>query len=270
MVGLDEIRALAHVTEDLLAGARAGGALPAELVEPLLRAADALRRHVEGDGEPTAPDRRARGRAAAGNGPAVRPTRRRRAAARRRTPSAARSGCPPRRSTPCSTSSARPSCTAAASSTSSAQHAGDGTRRVSDELDIGERLLDELKDAAIGMRTLPLSSIVTPLPRAVRDLAAETGKEVELVVEGAETELDRAILEGLSEPLVHLLRNAIAHGIEPPEERERAGQAGPRPPGAARRAARRHGRGHGRRRRPRRLRGDARGGAQDAARSPRS
>ena len=60
------------------------------------------------------------------------------------------------------------------------------------------------------MRTLPLSSIVTPLPRAVRDLAAETGKEVELVVEGAETELDRAILEGLSEPLVHLLRNAIA------------------------------------------------------------
>ena len=74
------------------------------------------------------------------------------------------------------------------------------------------------------MRTLPLSSIVTPLPRAVRDLAAETGKQVELVVVGAETELDRAILEGLSEPLVHLLRNAVGHGIEPPEERERAGK----------------------------------------------
>ena len=74
------------------------------------------------------------------------------------------------------------------------------------------------------MRTLPLSSIVAPLPRAVRDLAAETGKQVELVVGGAETELDRAILEGLSEPLVHLLRNAIAHGIETPEERARAGK----------------------------------------------
>ena len=64
------------------------------------------------------------------------------------------------------------------------------------------------------MRTLPLSSIVAPLPRAVRDLAAETGKQVELVVLGAETELDRAILEGLTEPLVHILRNAIAHGLQ--------------------------------------------------------
>jgi two-component system chemotaxis sensor kinase CheA len=102
---------------------------------------------------------------------------------------------------------------------------GDG-RLVADELDLGERLLDDLKGAAIGMRTLPLSSIVMPLPRAVRDLAAETGKEVELVVVGAETELDRAILEGLTEPLVHLLRNSIAHGIEPPHERERAGKPG--------------------------------------------
>ena len=58
----------------------------------------------------------------------------------------------------------------------------------------------------------------------MRDLAAETGKQVELVVVGAETELDRVILEGLSEPLVHLLRNAVGHGIESPEERERAGK----------------------------------------------
>ena len=53
----------------------------------------------------------------------------------------------------------------------------DGHRHVSDELDTGERLLDALKDAAIGMRTLPLSSIITPLPRAVRDLAAETARK---------------------------------------------------------------------------------------------
>jgi two-component system chemotaxis sensor kinase CheA len=104
--------------------------------------------------------------------------------------------------------------------------AGQGVRLVSDELDVGGRLLDGLKDAAIGMRTLPLSSIVGPLPRVVRDLAIETGKEVELHVQGAETELDRAILEGLAELLMHLLRNAVGHGIELPEERERQGKRG--------------------------------------------
>ena len=97
-------------------------------------------------------------------------------------------------------------------------------RPVSDELDLGERLLDGLKNAAIGLRTLPLSSIMAPLPRAVRDLASATGKEVELVVDGVETELDRAILEGLPEILVHLLRNAIGHGIEAPDERVRLGK----------------------------------------------
>jgi len=101
-----------------------------------------------------------------------------------------------------------------------AERVDSGHRMVSDELDVGGRLLDGLKDAAIGMRTLPLSSIVGPLPRAVRDLAIETGKQVELVVHGAETELDRAILEGLADLLVHILRNAVAHGIEPPHERE--------------------------------------------------
>jgi two-component system chemotaxis sensor kinase CheA len=74
------------------------------------------------------------------------------------------------------------------------------------------------------MRTRPLSTIAGPLPRAVRDLATELGKEVELVVVGGDTELDRVILESLSEPLVHLLRNSIAHGIEPSEERQAAGK----------------------------------------------
>ena len=99
-------------------------------------------------------------------------------------------------------------------------------RPVSDELDLGERLLDELKDAAIGIRTLPLSSIMAPLPRAVRDLASATGKQAELVVTGGETELDRAILEGLPEILIHLFRNAIGHGIEAPDERMRLGKPG--------------------------------------------
>ncbi len=93
-----------------------------------------------------------------------------------------------------------------------------------DELGAGERMLGELKDSAVGMRTLPVSMITGPLPRAVRDLARSIGREVEFAVVGAETELDRVILESLSEPLTHLLRNSVIHGIEPPEERERAGK----------------------------------------------
>jgi len=93
-----------------------------------------------------------------------------------------------------------------------------------DELSVGERMLGELKDSAVGMRTLPVSMITGPLPRAVRDLARTIGREVEFTVVGAETELDRVILESLSEPLTHLLRNSVIHGIEPPDERERAGK----------------------------------------------
>jgi two-component system, chemotaxis family, sensor kinase CheA len=74
------------------------------------------------------------------------------------------------------------------------------------------------------MRTLPLSTITGSFPRAVRDLAAAEGKDVELAVRGGDTELDRGILEGLADPLVHLFRNSIAHGIESPDERERAGK----------------------------------------------
>jgi two-component system chemotaxis sensor kinase CheA len=93
-----------------------------------------------------------------------------------------------------------------------------------DELSAGERMLGELKDSAVGMRTLPVSMITGPLPRAVRDLARTVGREVEFTVVGADTELDRVILESLSEPLTHLLRNAVIHGIEPPAEREQAGK----------------------------------------------
>ena len=227
MVGLDEIGALAHVMEDLLATARQQGALAEALIDPLLRATDALRRHVEGEGEPAAELIAELGAAQA---PAADPV------------VAPEIELPVPAAAPALASESR-SIRVPAEKIDTLldlvgetvlhrrrlEHElgagrGDGHRLVSDELDTGERLLDALKGAAIGMRTLPLSSIVTPLPRAVRDLAAETGKEVELVVEGAETELDRAILEGLPEPLVHLLRNAIAHGIEAPNERERRGK----------------------------------------------
>jgi len=98
------------------------------------------------------------------------------------------------------------------------------TSAAADTLTAGERLLDDLKDTAIALRTLPLTTITRQLPRAVRDLAREAGKDVEIVITGADTELDRVIIESLNEPLIHLLRNAILHGIEPPAEREQAGK----------------------------------------------
>ncbi len=224
MVGLDEIGALAHVMEDLLAAARHDGALPLELVGPLLRAADALRRHVEGDGEPTAGlIAELEAAQVTGNGSPAEP----------HDPAPAARASRERRSIRVPAAKLDTLLDLVGETVlhrrrlehELGQHAGDGARRpVLDELDAGERLLDELKGAAIGMRTLPLSSIVAPLPRAVRDLAAEIGKEVEFVVEGAETELDRVVLEGLAESLVHLLRNSIAHGIEAPAQRERVGK----------------------------------------------
>src|ERR1039457_875250 len=95
---------------------------------------------------------------------------------------------------------------------------------ITEVLGIGDRMLDELKDIAVGMRTLPLSVITGPFPRAVRDFARAEGKSVDFVVTGPDTELDRVILESLSEPLGHLLRNAVNHGIESSEERVRAGK----------------------------------------------
>jgi len=107
-------------------------------------------------------------------------------------------------------------------------HALGGQQQLSqhaeDVLTSGERLLADLKDTSIGMRTLPLAVITSRLPRAVRDLAREAGKDVEFVVRGADTELDRVIIESLYEPLTHLLRNAVTHGIESPRDRERAGK----------------------------------------------
>ena len=96
----------------------------------------------------------------------------------------------------------------------------DVERRLSAE----QQLLGELTDSAVRMRTLPVSAITGPLPRAIRDLAQAAGKQVEFTVTGGDTELDRAILESLAGPLTHLLRNAVSHGIEPPDDRVRAGK----------------------------------------------
>lgn len=85
-------------------------------------------------------------------------------------------------------------------------------------------LLSDLETEAEHVALAPLSVFLMPLRRKARDLAREYGKEVELSISGGDLRVDRRIVEKLSDPLVHLLRNAIDHGIEPPEERERAGK----------------------------------------------
>ncbi len=82
----------------------------------------------------------------------------------------------------------------------------------------------ELQMAVMKARMVPLTKVFNKLPRLVRDLERETGKKVELEILGAENELDKTIVEELNDPLVHILRNAIDHGIETPEERKAAGK----------------------------------------------
>lgn len=88
-------------------------------------------------------------------------------------------------------------------------------------------LVGDLRHAALRLRLLPLARVFDPLPRLVRDTARRLDKTVELVLEGAETEADKDILDVLGEPLLHLVRNALDHGIEAPERREASGK----PPG---------------------------------------
>jgi two-component system, chemotaxis family, sensor kinase CheA len=82
-----------------------------------------------------------------------------------------------------------------------------------------ERLTGDLRDNTMNIRLVPIGTLFNRFNRLVRDLSKELGKEVELVTEGAETELDKTIIEKLHDPLVHLIRNSIDHGIEDPETR---------------------------------------------------
>lgn len=87
-----------------------------------------------------------------------------------------------------------------------------------------ERLTSELRDNAMGIRMLPIGTTFAKFKRLVRDLSAELGKEIEFTTAGEETELDKTVIEKLGDPLVHLIRNSIDHGIETPEVRKRHGK----------------------------------------------
>ena len=87
-----------------------------------------------------------------------------------------------------------------------------------------ERLTNELRDTALNIRMLPIGTTFTKFKRLVRDLSQELGKEIEMETEGADTELDKTVIEKLNDPLVHLIRNSIDHGIEMPDARLAAGK----------------------------------------------
>ncbi|RLM97058.1 chemotaxis protein CheA [Haloarcula sp. Atlit-7R] len=97
----------------------------------------------------------------------------------------------------------------------------DSTSETLNELD---KITANLQNTVMDMRLIPLKKVVGKFPRLVRDLARELDKDIEFEIEGEDIELDRTILTEISDPLMHILRNAVDHGIEPPEEREQAGK----------------------------------------------
>jgi two-component system chemotaxis sensor kinase CheA len=96
------------------------------------------------------------------------------------------------------------------------------------------RVLNDLQHSVMKIRMVPVDQLFRRFPRVVRDVGRQCGKEVELVVRGGQTDLDKSILDAIAEPLTHLVRNAIGHGLETAEERVRAGK---RPQGTLRLAA---------------------------------
>jgi two-component system chemotaxis sensor kinase CheA len=86
-------------------------------------------------------------------------------------------------------------------------------------------ITEELRQNVIELTMLPVASVFDAFPRAVRDLARTFGKEIEITIRGGETELDKKIIEQIAEPLIHLVRNAVDHGIEAPTDRQRLGKS---------------------------------------------
>jgi two-component system chemotaxis sensor kinase CheA len=237
MVGLQEAGAIANAIEDVLQSARDAGALSPLLIEPLLQATDALRRAVAGehgvapaavealavqarDGEGSPRD----DETVAANGSSL----------ENRHVEAGEAQQDTGRSPTIRVAAHKVDRMLDTVGETVLHHRrlehmlGQASRQVDEviaqEVDSGERLLDELQETVLELRMVPLSTITSALPRAVRDLAVAEGKQVDLQITGADTQLDRVLLDGMSEALNHLLRNAVAHGIEPPDVRERAGK----------------------------------------------
>ncbi|MEO0241331.1 MAG: ATP-binding protein [candidate division WOR-3 bacterium] len=99
-----------------------------------------------------------------------------------------------------------------------------GEKEIKEEFDSFERLLASIQDEIVSLRLIPVKVILSGLPRYVRDESKKLGKEIEIEIEGEEIEVDRILLEKLKDPIIHLVRNSIDHGIEKPEERIKNGK----------------------------------------------
>ncbi len=106
--------------------------------------------------------------------------------------------------------------------------------KFSDAMAFQARVLNDLQHSVMKIRMVPVDQLFRRFPRIVRDVGLQCGKEVELVVRGGQTDLDKSILDAIAEPLTHMVRNAIGHGLETAEERVRAGK---KPQGTLRLAA---------------------------------
>ncbi|MGV3511374.1 MAG: chemotaxis protein CheA [Novosphingobium sp.] len=95
---------------------------------------------------------------------------------------------------------------------------------VAEEMAMIEGLTRDIQESAMSIRAQPIGSVFSRVPRILRELASSTGKHVRLEVSGESTELDKTVIERLGEPLTHLIRNAVDHGIEPADERIAAGK----------------------------------------------
>ncbi|OLE85074.1 MAG: hypothetical protein AUG07_05285 [Acidobacteria bacterium 13_1_20CM_2_60_10] len=105
------------------------------------------------------------------------------------------------------------------------RHPRDPARaKLADALSFQSRVLDELHKSVLQIRMVPVEQLFRRVPRVIRDVAKHLGKDVALEVAGQNTDLDKGILDALAEPLTHLVRNAVDHGIEPAEERIAAGK----------------------------------------------
>jgi two-component system chemotaxis sensor kinase CheA len=96
--------------------------------------------------------------------------------------------------------------------------------KFSDAMAFQGRVLNDLQHSVMKIRMVPVDHLFRRFPRVVRDVGRQCGKEVELIVKGGQTDLDKSILDAIAEPLTHLVRNAVGHGIETAEERVRAGK----------------------------------------------
>jgi len=104
------------------------------------------------------------------------------------------------------------------------QDANDVAQKLSETTYSFGRISDDLQDTIMNVRMVPVRSVFARFPRLVRDLSQKSGKEVELITEGEDTELDKSVVEEIGDPLVHLIRNAVDHGVESAQDRVASGK----------------------------------------------